>query len=233
MWTVLPAKNFSFAKQRLAGLLTPDERRNLFRAMLEDVLAVLGGHPMIEGVILVSDDPEAKLLATQYDAEFLHESTLRATGLNGVIQATVEELARRDIHEVMVIHGDLPLVTTAEITRLITTHRNAKQPALTIAPDRHRDGTNCLICTPATAVNYCYGKSSLTKHVEQAEHIGALVQLVVDLPGASFDIDWPDDVLTLVNHPAIGSGKRTIEYLANSGIATRVMDMPVACEDAA
>lgn len=232
MWAVLPAKNFSYAKQRLAGLLTPEERRNLFHAMLEDVLSVLSEHPLIQGVVLVSDDPTARLLAEQYQVEYLDESGLFAKGLNAVVQAAVQSLSRRGIHEVMVIHGDLPLISLAEITKLITTHRNAKRPALTIAPDRHQEGTNCLICTPATAINYCYGNSSLTKHVRQAAEIGASVQLV-DLPGASFDIDWPNDVLELINRSELAAGKRTISYLKNSDIGARARAMSVGGQNIA
>lgn len=221
MWTVLPAKNFANAKQRLGGLLSPQERRDLFRAMLEDVLEVLSTHPLIEGVVLVSDDPTARMLAQQYQVEFLDESTLGARGLNEVIQATVGELAKRDIHEVMVIHGDLPLISAAELTRLITIHRTATVPALTIAPDRHSDGSNCVLCTPATAIAFSYGQSSLRKHVEQAARIGAKAQLV-SLPGAGFDVDWPDDVLELLNRKPLLEGKRTVSYLKDHDIMSRV-----------
>ncbi|MDD3885196.1 MAG: 2-phospho-L-lactate guanylyltransferase [Gallionella sp.] len=226
MWVVLPAKNFFNAKQRLAGLLTPQERRNLFQAMLEDVLSVLSAHPLIQGVVLVSDDPVAKLLAQQYQVECLNESSLLAIGLNAVVQAAVKVLAMRGIHEVMVIHGDLPLISFAEITELITTHRKATRPALTLAPDRHREGTNCLICTPATAINYCYGNLSLSKHLHEGAKIGASVQLV-DLPGVGFDIDWPDDVLTLINRPDLTAARHTSSYLKNSGIVVRARAMSV------
>ena len=41
MWALLPLKRFSSAKQRLAGVLTPTERRALVLAMASDVLATL------------------------------------------------------------------------------------------------------------------------------------------------------------------------------------------------
>jgi len=43
MWGVLPVKNFENAKTRLAPALSPDERRTLFRLMVEDVLAAMCG----------------------------------------------------------------------------------------------------------------------------------------------------------------------------------------------
>ncbi|CAI10693.1 conserved hypothetical protein (plasmid) [Aromatoleum aromaticum EbN1] len=220
MWTILPAKNLCRAKQRLAGLLTPEERGGLFHAMLKDVLTVLCAHPAIEGVVVVSDDPAARRLAEQYRAEFLDESGLSATGLNAVVQAAAHRLAERGIDEVMVIHGDLPLINHAEITHLIDTHRSAPGPALTLAPDRQREGTNCLICTPASAIEFSYGASSLVKHARQAKKIGAAVH-IVRLSGIGFDVDWPDDVLALIDQPELGAGRHTVLYLKDSDIAAR------------
>ena len=37
-WAILPVKGLDTAKQRLSDALAPDERRDLFRAMIEDVL---------------------------------------------------------------------------------------------------------------------------------------------------------------------------------------------------
>ena len=41
IWAVVPVKDLDGAKQRLAGLLPPTQRRALAAAMLEDVLAAL------------------------------------------------------------------------------------------------------------------------------------------------------------------------------------------------
>ena len=41
MWAVLPIKDVTDAKQRLAAVLTPDERQQLFRTMAADVLRTL------------------------------------------------------------------------------------------------------------------------------------------------------------------------------------------------
>jgi 2-phospho-L-lactate guanylyltransferase len=41
MWALLPLKRFSAAKQRLAGVLSPAERRSLVLAMASDVLDTL------------------------------------------------------------------------------------------------------------------------------------------------------------------------------------------------
>ena len=63
MWAVLPLKDFVSAKQRLSGVLSATERRRLFHAMVEDVLSVLIQAPSIVGIVIVSDDPTAALMA--------------------------------------------------------------------------------------------------------------------------------------------------------------------------
>ena len=43
VWAAVPVKEFTGAKQRLAALLTPEQREMLAATMLEDVLAALAG----------------------------------------------------------------------------------------------------------------------------------------------------------------------------------------------
>src|SRR6266700_3813388 len=62
IWAVVPAKDLAQAKQRLAGVLTPEERQGLAQAMLEDVLSALSGVPALAGLIVVTR--EAAFAAT-------------------------------------------------------------------------------------------------------------------------------------------------------------------------
>lgn len=227
MWALLPLKNFNEAKQRLSGVLSPLERRGLFQAMVEDVLGVLHQHPHLEGTLLISDDPTARLLAELYQVDFLQESALCAEGLNGVVQAGVEHLAENGIDDVMVIHGDLPLITTAEVSHLINRHRQQKPPALTIAPDARLEGTNCLLCNPASVLSYCYGNQSLARHSLQSRQ-KALALQIEPLWGAGRDIDTPEDLDFYIRHaPSMNSrelisASRTSQFIVESGIGERI-----------
>ena len=57
MWIVLPLKALRPVKSRLAPVLSPDQREGLMKAMIEDVLAALQKCPHVEGILLVSKDP--------------------------------------------------------------------------------------------------------------------------------------------------------------------------------
>ena len=61
-------KSLDQVKTRLAPLLTPDERSALARAMAADVLVTLVGHPGLERVTLITDDPAAAALAQEDSA---------------------------------------------------------------------------------------------------------------------------------------------------------------------
>ncbi len=63
MWIVLPLKALNPVKSRLASVLSPDQRGFLMRAMIEDVLAALRACPQVEGILMVSRDPNVPALA--------------------------------------------------------------------------------------------------------------------------------------------------------------------------
>src|SRR5690606_41267907 len=64
-WAVLPVKDLAGAQQRLAGVLGAAERRDLFAAMLEDVLGALAASGGLAGVLVVTRDPLAQDLAAR------------------------------------------------------------------------------------------------------------------------------------------------------------------------
>lgn len=220
MWALLPLKNFDEAKQRLSGVLSPLERRGLFQAMVEDVLEVLHKHPHLDGILLLSDDPTARLLAELYQVDFLQESALCARGLNGVVQAGVEYLAEQGINDVMVIHGDLPLISAEEVSHLINCHKQ-QSPALTIAPDARQEGTNCLLCNPASVLTYCYGNQSLARHSLQSRQKNLALKIEL-LWGMSRDIDTPEDLDFLIRNAGDNNATRTSRFIVDSGIGERI-----------
>lgn len=239
MWALLPLKNFAEAKSRLSSVLTPAQRSGLFQAMVNDVLTVLQSHPDIDNTLIVSDDPLAAQLARAYGADYLSESGLNASGLNQAVQAGVDELARRGIDEVMVIHGDLPLMSGAELSHLIHMHRQHSivaavgdacariKPTLTISPDTRREGTNCLLCTPASSMTYCYGTNSFRLHAINASHIDMAFQ-VVCLQGVACDIDTAEDLLTLIARANSANALHAYHYITANGLTERLREVQAA-----
>ncbi|MFV8783118.1 2-phospho-L-lactate guanylyltransferase [Microbulbifer sp. SA54] len=231
MWALLPLKRANEAKQRLASVLSAEERRELFLAMAGDVLAVLQAHPDIDNVLIVSDDLDATRLAGHYGAERIPEP--ETGGLNQAVRAGVAELGRRGIREVIVVHGDLPMIEGAELSELIRVSRqqgalgDAAVTGLTLAPDRHHKGTNCLICDPAAELSFHFGTNSFAAHVREAKQCGLELQLVF-APGLSRDIDSPEDLLTLARCEREGVASQSRQYLQASGLLDRLLPSGIA-----
>ena len=64
---LIPVKNLSAAKQRLAALLDQPARTELAQAMLHDVVSAIAAWPGRPACALVTSDPFAVELAEQHD----------------------------------------------------------------------------------------------------------------------------------------------------------------------
>ena len=213
MWALVPLKDLAEAKQRLAGFLTPGERHGLCRAMLDDVLATLSQSTELAGVLLVSPDPSVESLAVHFGCDYLQESDLGVAGLNAVVTAAVARLAAKGIDDVMIVHADLPLFCSSELSRLLRVHTQSPGPAMTIAPDRHGVGSNCIVCGTESQLTYCFGPDSFRRHVAQARAKGMTVN-VERLPGVALDIDTRDDLWQLLaDKPSEGCTQRYLKSI--------------------
>ena len=220
-WALLPLKDLVQAKTRLSGTLAPSERRALAQAMAEDVLSALSGCDGLEGILLISDDPGADLLARKYAVELLPEAELSVTGLNPVVEAGCDRLRARGIEAVMVVHSDLPLLTAEELDQLLR-YRASRSLDLVISPDRRRDGTNIMLCKLSRLPRLSYGRGSCGLHMQAAESAGSSVELL-PLTGAALDVDQPADLVDLVGmlgHPALG--KHTAAFLGGEEVRSRL-----------
>jgi 2-phospho-L-lactate guanylyltransferase len=224
LWALLPLKDFTQAKQRLAGVLTPQERLYFFHRMVEDVLNVLADHPSIDQTVIVSDDPAAKLLAEHYQVAYWSEAGMGVKGLNGVASEAAERFSSMGAEAMLVVHGDLPLLTKADLQTLIDSHGDTKQRKLSIAQDRHGMGSNCVLVSPPQAISFSYGSNSLHKHLKTALQ-NDVESLVLDLPGAACDMDTPQDLELLLSQKNLR--KQSIEYLKTSRIDLRLEAMAI------
>src|SRR5262249_28378103 len=123
IWAVVPVKDTTAAKQRLAAAVPQHLRQQLMLAMLEDVLAALADAPGTAG-------PAAQRLASRFGFDWLTDGA--ADGHTGAVAAAARHLAATGVAGMLTVPGDIPLVTAAEIAQLIAAHRPA--PAFAIAP---------------------------------------------------------------------------------------------------
>ena len=222
MWVVVPVKRFSNAKTRLAPLLSAAERESLAQAMLNDVLSALGQSRLVAGVLVVSREVRARYMAERAGGLFLEET---GSGLSAAVTQASRWLATHGQRDMLMLPGDVPLVSASEIDRVMSTHRGA--PAVTMVPDREHDGTNALAVSPADVLPFAFGGGSFTQHRHAAEALG-ITPTILRLPGLALDIDNPIDLQTLLTYD---SETESLAYLCDSGIARRVMPRHASARD--
>ncbi|MEZ5100207.1 MAG: 2-phospho-L-lactate guanylyltransferase [Thermoleophilia bacterium] len=182
---LVPLKRLDEAKTRLAGLLTPEDRRALMGALLARTLGVVKQVQGLERVTLVSGDASAAEIAAAHGVACYDDGGLPWNeGLAAAIRDVVSEPL------VGIVSADIPLVQPDELDRLA-----AAVPGRGIAIARAVDaGTNSVWMRPPGAMTTVFGaKGSAALHAERAREAG-LEAVVLDLPGTALDLDTPEDV---------------------------------------
>ena len=193
MWAVIPVKQISQAKQRLSKILSSEERRDFFSAMLEDVLSMMVKIDFFEKIILATNCPHAISIAGRHG--ITHFETGPDDGLNLAAGETVNHLIENGISDMFLIPADIPLITEEEITSAIKAHPSA--PSLTIVPSRDKLGSNCLLLSPPSMMPLKFGPDSYFRHLEIAQSNGLKIN-TMELSGFGLDIDEPKDLFELL-----------------------------------
>ncbi|MEM8766576.1 MAG: 2-phospho-L-lactate guanylyltransferase [Pseudomonadota bacterium] len=220
MWAIVPLKSLEAAKQRLARVLSPEERRDLMLAMARDVLDALARSQRLTGVLIVSRTTEADALAQAFSTERFAESP-DADLPTALTQAGTYLTQHLGARGVMVIPADVPLIQAAEIDDLLAGHDLDAPGAVTVVPDGENSGTNCLMLSPPDVIGFVFDGKSFKPHVDAAFAKG-LTPRVVPMRGFALDIDTADDLRALL---ASGRTTQTGTFLEKSGIAERLADI--------
>ena len=197
-YILLPVKDLTRAKQRLADLFTQAERTELAWAMLEHtfaaVAAVKGPKVKIDGVAVVTLYPPAIALAESYGFEVILEREQISESHS--VDFGSRELAQRGVEAVLRLPLDLPLLQPADIETILS-HDDRNAPSCVIVPSRDGTGTNAILRRPPTLFPSHFGPNSLPKHLAEAEKAGAQCT-VIELPRVALDVDDPNDVTELL-----------------------------------
>lgn len=188
LWAIVPVKPLRYGKSRLAGTLNEDQRMELNRALLQHTLETLSGLKEVDGMLVVSRDPNALTIARSLGARTVQENG--QPQLNTALKRATVVAQIYATHGVLVLPADLPLISKDDILALI--ERATGSPVVVIAPDRHRKGTNALLICPPGLIEYDFGENSFERHCELARKAGARLE-IVELPSLGLDLDMPED----------------------------------------
>jgi 2-phospho-L-lactate guanylyltransferase len=194
---LVPVKELSHAKERLAPLLGRAGRRRLVRAMLADVLDAAKASEALDLVAVVSHDDEALTAARDAGALPLKEPD-GIWGLNAALEFARPQL--QDASHLLVLPCDVPLLTTADIASLLDAV--ARAPSVALVPSAN-GGTNALAISPPDLIAFRFGRRSASTHEEEALRAGANFRRL-DLPRLALDVDTPVDLLALASRARKG-----------------------------
>jgi len=196
VWAVVPVKDTSTAKQRLADALPQEQRSALALAMLEDVLEALAGARGLTGIILVTADPAAQSLARRCGARISEAHACE--GHTAAVVGAARSLAASG-EAMLTIPGDVPLATSAEIEHVLDAHRRGRR--FVIVPARDELGSNAILAAPADTVPLRFGDNSFFPHLDAARACG-IEPTILPLPGIGLDIDTPEDLAAFLARPS-------------------------------
>ena len=188
-WALVPVKPLGAAKSRLSKVLLPAERADLARRFLEHTLAALCACRGVDEILVISADPLAWDLAAQYGAQCCNEAD--TPGLNISLRRGVSRAVSGGAEAILIVPTDLPLLNETHLQRVVD--HIGSPPAVALAPDRHRKGTNILLQSPPNLIPFSYGVGSFQTHLESARAAGAEVS-VLEIPELALDIDSPADL---------------------------------------
>jgi 2-phospho-L-lactate/phosphoenolpyruvate guanylyltransferase len=188
---LVPVKNLSNAKQRLASLLDQASRTELAQAMLLDVLEVLAAWAERPAVGIVTTDPFAVSLALRFSFEVIPDQANRSE--TDAIEMATQVCESRGIASTLVIPGDIPLIKSQELEQIL---KAAPAEGCVLAPAADGRGTNAAFRRPAGLFPLRFGNDSFKPHLAAAHATGKPC-VVLSLPGIALDVDNPSDLRDL------------------------------------
>ncbi len=188
-YILIPVKDLTRAKQRLAGLMSQAERTELAWLMLEHTFAQAAQARGCDGVAIVTVYGPAIELARCSGFDIIIEPEQVSESISVDYGSRI--LAERGAHGVLRLPIDLPLITAGDIELILS--RLHSDPSCVIVPSRDGTGTNAIARTPPDLFPSHFGPHSLTKHQAEARQLEAHCELL-ELPRIALDIDDPGDV---------------------------------------
>lgn len=213
---LMPVKGFANAKQRLSPLLGQAARELLAETMFRDVLRQVRLARGLAGTFVVTGDDKVAAIASSAGAEVVRENA--ENGETSAVDFARRELKQAGCEAVLIIPGDMPLVTSADVEAVLAqVPINAVAPYALLVPSHDKLGTNALLLAPPDVIGLRFGHDSFTYHMGQVTGLG-LPARFVENEHLALDIDEPKDL------------RRFLGYDYRGGESTRVAEQLIAAQ---
>jgi 2-phospho-L-lactate guanylyltransferase len=218
---IVPVKPFKDGKTRLSMALDSEERAELSRVMLLDVLLSLNNSRTVSRCFIVSSD--SQVLEISKNPNFAKKTEpIRESYPRGVNEAVslallgVEEERKKGewgLSQVLIVPADVPLTTSSDFEFACQVATAASGDFLVVVPSARLDGTNLLLMTSENPVDLSYDSDSFQSHLRSGENKGLDVRVLFS-DALMHDVDTEGDLLE-VTAKLKGRKTYTSKFLSN------------------
>ena len=185
---VLPVKQMSLAKQRLATVLGAGARADLARWLAERTFDVVH-RSGARRIAVVTSDPMARALAETRRWPIVPDPGIDHSA---AMVAAASWVGLRGGATIATVATDLPLLEPDDVNALLS---EAGRETLVIAPNASGRGTNAVVVSPPT-FPFAFGPNSFDRHTRSARELGLQVK-VLHRRGLAWDLDRPEELALL------------------------------------
>ena len=189
-FAIIPVKGVVESKSRLVRSLSPQDKKKLVIALLEDVLAAVTESQLFSRVLVVSPDPNVEKEANLPNGIFLHQE---GQGLNAGIRRSTLFAMREKASSVAVLLADIPMLEPRDLKELYSVGSTA--PKVVVSPSL-KGGTNVMVQEPPNLIAPAYGRWSFSTHLRAAQKAGLAVYSISN-SRLSFDVDTLEDLIAV------------------------------------
>ena len=188
---IIPVKTFSQAKTRLD--LSLEQKEELCKLMLEEILHTLSISPQIKKIIMVTKEEKALELGKKFNTLTIKDYEEKS--VNSAVALADNYLLENGFDASIVFPQDIPYIKTQDIDFIL----NYKIPPnfVIVVPSRRFDGTNALIRMPVNIMKTHYDEDSYKIHMNTAKEFTRNVALVFS-KRIMLDIDNMEDLEFLI-----------------------------------
>src|ERR1019366_1873356 len=185
---------------------------HLAEAMLRDVMTAAAVATDRLDVFLVTGDAHAQAMAAEFTFGVIEDT--RNENETAAIEMATAWCERQGYDTTVVVPGDIPLITSAELHRVLDA---APAEGAVFVPAYDRRGSNCILRRPAAIIPLRFGNDSFLPHCEAMKQTGKPL-IILEMPGIGLDIDNPLELELLVQRDGDTHAQR---LLRSWGIGTQ------------
>jgi len=184
---IVPVKTFLKAKTRLN--LSPQNKTELCKLMLEEVLNTISNSKIIERIIVVSQDEIALKISKKFNAVTIYDN--EESGVNNAVSLADSHLQKEGFTASVVFPQDIPFIQSDDIDYLLKLQNSSKYVG--VVPSRKFDGTNALVRKPVHIMETHYDEDSYKIHLNLGKSLTPDTSLIL-IRRIMLDIDYQDDL---------------------------------------